>query len=157
MHQVQQDKTIKKIRLLPVQLPLKYFLFYIKNGEKWNKFTNFYRILAAYSQRCPGQCQHVDTVCWCVCQSLFLFISQAAVNYSCISLYISVLGGAMRLPCKPDSPDKTHYLTDFYIQKFGLPLSPFKNTDSNTLLKFYNNPVITLKRELLHLMLSVHY
>ena len=55
----------------------------------------------------------------------------------------------MRLPSKPDDPDKIHDLTDFYIQKFGLPLAPFKNADNNALLKFYNHPLITIKSELI--------
>jgi len=46
--------------------------------------------------------------------------------------------GAMRLPDKPNSSVKTHYLTDYYaVTEFGLKLLPFHNTDDNAWLKFY--------------------
>ena len=56
------------------------------------------------------------------------------------------LGGAMRLPNKPNDPNKTHYLTDYYAKtKFGLPLVPFNNSDDNALVKFYNMEPIPIK------------
>ena len=52
----------------------------------------------------------------------------------------------MRLPDKPDSPEKIHFLTDFYaVKEFGLKLLPFNNTDDNAWLKFYDEDRIRIK------------
>lgn len=52
--------------------------------------------------------------------------------------------GAMRLPNEPDDENKTHFLTDFYISKFQLPVVPFNNSDDNAYLKFYNMDPMTI-------------
>ncbi len=53
----------------------------------------------------------------------------------------------MRLPGAPGASHDIHYLTDFYIQKFGLEgkVVPFNNFDKNALLKFYNSDPITIE------------
>ena len=53
-------------------------------------------------------------------------------------IYHFYLGGAMRLPCKPDETEKTHFLTDFYNTLFKLQLTAFSNHDKHAFLKFYN-------------------
>ena len=51
----------------------------------------------------------------------------------------------MRLPKRPEDPDKTHYLTDYYAaQEFKLKLAPFKNYDKNGFLKFYDKKNIKI-------------
>ena len=56
------------------------------------------------------------------------------------------VAGAMRLPDKPDSPEKMHFLTDFYAkEEFGLKLLPFNNADDNAWLKFYDEDKIKIK------------
>ena len=50
--------------------------------------------------------------------------------------------GAMRLPCTPDDPNKTHFLTDYYGEKFKLKMVPFVNSNEKAFLKFYNMPRI---------------
>ena len=52
--------------------------------------------------------------------------------------------GAMRLPCRPKDPNKTHFLSDFYIQKFQLPVVDFVNENENGFLKFYNMPKVRM-------------
>ena len=55
------------------------------------------------------------------------------------------LAGAMRLPKRPDDPDKTHYLTDYYAAKeFKLGLAPFKNYDEDAYLEFYDKKNIKI-------------
>ena len=45
----------------------------------------------------------------------------------------------MRLPCAPDDPNKTHFLTDYYGENlFNLKMVPFVNTNEKAFLKFYN-------------------
>lgn len=65
----------------------------------------------------------------------------------CMYIYVSfVIAGAMRIPDKPDSSEKMHYLTDFYAEtEFGLKLLPFNNSDDNTWLKFYDEDKIKIK------------
>ena len=60
-------------------------------------------------------------------------------------LYIkfSLSAGAMRLPCTPDNPNKTHFLTDYYGETlFKLKMVPFVNSNEKAFLKFYNMPRI---------------
>jgi monoamine oxidase len=59
-------------------------------------------------------------------------------------LYVDA--GAMRLPCRPEDPNKTHFLTAYYSEKlFKLELLDFVNTNENGFLKFYNNPPVQIK------------
>lgn len=51
----------------------------------------------------------------------------------------------MRLPNKKDDATKIHFLTDFYISKFKLPLADFKNADDDAFLKFYNMNAMTYR------------
>jgi hypothetical protein len=55
----------------------------------------------------------------------------------------------MRLPDMVGKIKKTHFLTDFYISKFHLPIVPFNNYDANAFLKFYNAPPQTISGMLL--------
>jgi monoamine oxidase len=56
-------------------------------------------------------------------------------------LYVDA--GAMRLPCPPDDPNKTHFLTDYYGETlFKLKMVPFVNSNEKAFLKFYNMPRI---------------
>ena len=68
-------------------------------------------------------------------------------NYNYVKTECSYffVAGAMRLPNKPDTTPKTHYLTDFYVSKLGLSGSvvPFKNYDENAFVKFYDMAPIT--------------
>lgn len=49
----------------------------------------------------------------------------------------------MRLPCAPDDPNKTHFLTDYYGENlFNLKMVPFVNSNEKAFLKFYNMPRI---------------
>ena len=60
--------------------------------------------------------------------------------------YLLYVAGAMRIPDKPDSSVKMHYLTDFYAEtEFGLKLLPFNNADDNAWLKFYDEDKIKIK------------
>ena len=52
--------------------------------------------------------------------------------------------GAMRLPCHPKDSNKTHFLPDFYITKFGLTVVDFVNENENGFLKFYNMPKVRI-------------
>ena len=67
-------------------------------------------------------------------------------NYVIMYSYLLCVAGAMRLPGKPDSSVKIHYLTDFYAEtEFGLKLLPFNNADDNAWLKFYDEDRIKIK------------
>ena len=58
----------------------------------------------------------------------------------------SMIAGAMRIPDKPDSLEKMHYLTDFYAEtEFGLKLLSFNNSDDSAWLKFYDEDKIKIK------------
>lgn len=62
------------------------------------------------------------------------------------SMNFGPTGGAMRLPGLPNNPKaKHHYLTDYYINHFGLrkDLAKFNNADDNAFLKFYNMEPVT--------------
>lgn len=52
----------------------------------------------------------------------------------------------MRLPGtgKPDWPGPAHFLTDFYSQRFKVPLSQFINQSDYGYLKFYGQPAIQI-------------
>ena len=51
----------------------------------------------------------------------------------------------MRLPKRPDDPDKTHYLTNYYaVKEFELGLDPFNNYDKNAYFKFYDKKNIKI-------------
>ena len=70
----------------------------------------------------------------------------ACFNWS----YVLCIAGAMRLPDKPDSPVKMHFLTDFYAEtEFGLKLLPFNNSDDNAWLKFYDEDKIKIAGKVL--------
>ena len=51
----------------------------------------------------------------------------------------------MRLPNRKDDPNKIHFLSDFYISKFELPLASFKNSDEDAFVKFYNMNAMTYR------------
>lgn len=51
----------------------------------------------------------------------------------------------MRLPNKPCDENKIHFLPDFYINRFKLPVVPFNNYDENAFLKFYDMKPMTIK------------
>ena len=63
---------------------------------------------------------------------------------------ILCIAGAMRIPDKPDSSVKMHFLTDFYAEtEFGLKLLPFNNSDDNAWLKFYDEDKIKISGKVL--------
>jgi len=45
----------------------------------------------------------------------------------------------MRLPDPVECKEKMHFLTDYYINEFGLDILPFSNSDDNAWLKFYGD------------------
>jgi monoamine oxidase/DNA-binding beta-propeller fold protein YncE/ABC-type branched-subunit amino acid transport system substrate-binding protein len=55
--------------------------------------------------------------------------------------------GAMRLPGQNaevgDGPQ--HFITNYYVQKFGIATIPFKNTDENTFLQFFDDKPVRVK------------
>ena len=52
----------------------------------------------------------------------------------------------MRLPCPPNAPNKTHFLTDYYGETlFKLKMVDFINTSDNAFLQFYNEPPVKIK------------
>ena len=60
-------------------------------------------------------------------------------------MHFSYIAGAMRLPKRPDDPDKTHYLTNYYaVKEFELGLDPFNNYDKNAYFKFYDRKNIKI-------------
>ncbi len=53
----------------------------------------------------------------------------------------------MRLPLPPKKKpgeDWIHFLTDHYIDHFGLTRVPFTNADDNAYLKFYNDEKVRI-------------
>lgn len=82
----------------------------------------------------------------CMLDKLYSAASYVAIKCILYFLYSCIIGGAMRLPNKPDDPNKTHYLTDYYAKtKFNLPLVPFNNSDDNAFVKFYNMEPLPIK------------
>ena len=83
-----------------------------------------------------------------VCSSLnsikVASLSQFYLTFDCVRICIPS-AGAMRLPCRPEDPNKTHYLSDFYVQKFELEVVDFVNENTNGFLKFYNMPKIRME------------
>ena len=67
----------------------------------------------------------------------------AIMYFNTLYYYTSV---RRRLPNKPNDPNKTHYLTDYYAkEEFGLPLVPFNNSDNNAFVKFYSMEPLPIK------------
>ena len=52
----------------------------------------------------------------------------------------------MHLPGRPGDSEKPHFLTTFYTEElFKLEVVDFVNSNDNTFLKFYNQPLIQRK------------
>ena len=78
--------------------------------------------------------------------AMLMVQSNTYYNYVIMNSYLLYVAGAMRIPDKPDSSVKMHYLTDFYAEtEFGLKLLPFNNSDDNAWLKFYDEDKIKIK------------
>jgi hypothetical protein len=67
-------------------------------------------------------------------------------RFSVLYTLLSV-AGAMRLPgpLEPTADSPSHFLTDFYIDKFKLPKKHFVNESKNTFYYFYEDEKITFK------------
>ena len=88
-------------------------------------------------------------LCWAINLPTMIASMKAHINacsyliLDCVCICIPS-AGAMRLPCRPKDPNKTHFLSDFYIQKFQLPVIDFVNQNTNGFLKFYNMPKVRM-------------
>ena len=72
----------------------------------------------------------------------FIFLYFCLISY----LTFSCTAGAMRLPGtgEPDRTGPSHFMTDFYSQKFQLPLKQFINTGDKGYLSFYGETPIQM-------------
>jgi len=70
---------------------------------------------------------------------------------------ITKTGGAMRLPDKVESEEKMHFLTDYYINEFGLEILPFNNSDDRAWLKFYSKKKIRISGMLITWIVTIAY
>ena len=74
---------------------------------------------------------------------------QIVSEYTCMSachfIYLDI-GGAMRLPGTgaPDWKGPSHFMTDFYAQKFEIPRKDFVNETPNGYYFFFGKPPIKM-------------